>query len=407
MKVGKNILSGWVSSIVEAYNMAIFSFAAPFLAGFLFPALNKTEALLYTFSLPLLGTCFCYPLGAFLFGSLGDAKGRQKICIYSTLGLAFSTGILGLLPFSFFESYAWCFFLFLISLQHFFSAGEYSGSIVFSLEHGGNHQRGYMSAMSCLAACFGLILANGFASASIFLDKEIYLRGCFLLGFCGGVLSYYLKRHCQETPVFLSISTKDKLILSPIEFIRIEGVRIFQAFLGMGSFIVCYSFIFIFLPLVPFENQSSFGTFETFIALIFYALAIFIGGIAADKWGLIKTMRGGALIFAVTLPLISLVVEQLLTMQLLLTSSIGLFIGPIHGWLLDLFPPETRCRGLFISTALSMALLLGSTVPLCLFIFEWTGSLLFCGFYPMAFSLASAGVLNWSKERAAIVLSNE
>ncbi len=58
--VQKEVWIGWVSSLVEAYNMAIYSFLAPFLAKFLFH--NTKNAVFFSYALVLIASSFLYPL---------------------------------------------------------------------------------------------------------------------------------------------------------------------------------------------------------------------------------------------------------------------------------------------------------------------------------------------------------
>ena len=204
----KEVWIGWISSLVEAYNMAIYSFIAPVLAKQLFQHTKDWNAVFFSYSLVFIGSCLLYPVGAIYYGFMGDKRGRQKTCVYSTLGLAVATGMMGLVPFH--AGSAWVFFLVLICVQHFFSGGEYHGSIVFSLEHSEQKDSGFMSSLSCLFAVFGLVAANGLATISVLMENELWVRGCFFAGAAGGLIRYFLKNHCRETPAFFTIS-REKL----------------------------------------------------------------------------------------------------------------------------------------------------------------------------------------------------
>lgn len=83
--VQKEVWIGWFSSLIEAFNMAIYSFLAPFLARFLFQ--NTENAVFFSYALILIDSYFLYPLGAIYYGYIGDQQGRQRTCVYSTLGI--------------------------------------------------------------------------------------------------------------------------------------------------------------------------------------------------------------------------------------------------------------------------------------------------------------------------------
>ena len=379
--ISKEVWIGWFSSTVEAYNMALYGFAAPILAGLLFRNQESGAALFYSYALVLLAAGVFYPFGAIYFGVMGDREGRQKICVYSTLGLGFATGCMGLVPF--FEG-AWILFLILICGQYFFSGGEYYSSIIFSLEHSTAKQKGLLSSMSCLFAVFGIACANGLIQLSEGLSL---MRVAFLLGAVGGILSYLLKNHCAETPPFKALRGQESI--PTLLFIRREWLKILSGTLLLAFFWVSYTFIFFVLPLLPLEAHSHFDTFQS---LLLYGALLVVSGMLADRIGLEKLILAGLILFGFALIPLLAFVKQLLPIQLALTAFACLVIGPVHSWLLKLFPAETRCRGVFFSYALSASLFAGSTVPICLALFEGSGSLLICALYP---TLVAFSALIW------------
>lgn len=382
----KEVWIGWISSLVEAYNMAIYSFIAPLLAPLMFQDQTAWGAVFFSYSLVLLGSCLLYPAGAVYYGLIGDRSGRQKICVYSTLGLALATGLMGLIPISLLN-HSWIYFLILIGAQHFFSGGEYHGSIVFSLEHTGQRQNGLASSLSCLFAVFGLILANGLATLSTVSQDRFWLQACFILGGAGGVLSYVLKTRCQETPEFSSLHPESLEMVNWLTFIRQEWRKIVRVVSVLAFFIVSYSFIFIFLPLVAVD--STIHSFSTFKSLIAYGFFLLLSGAIADWIGLQRAILIGLGLFSVVVIPLTLMSEQLLLLQMVLTPCACLVIGPIHTWMLHQFAISQRCRGIFVSSAIAISLFLGSTVPICLLIFEQWHSLSLCGLYPLAVALIS------------------
>lgn len=388
----KEVWIGWVSSLVEAYNMAIYSFMAPLLAPLIFQKTTAENAVFFSYSLVLIGSCFLYPLGAIYYGFIGDKRGRQKTCIYSTLGLAVATGMMGLVPLHLLASEAWICFLVLICAQHFFSGGEYHGSIVFSLEHSEEKQSGLMSSLSCLFAVFGLVAANGLATHSFLMENELWIRVCFFVGALGGLISYLLKNHCQETPAFTAISKESLKGVNWSNFIKSNWRTIGNVVVILAFFIVSYTFIFIFLPLEHFDQTTS-QNFDTFKSLIAYGLLLVLAGLIADRIGIEKVMLTGIWLFAIAIIPSCYLCKNLFILQIILTACACLVIGPIHSWMLHQFEVKTRCRGIFISSAIATSIFGGSTVPICLLIFEKSHSLVICCIYPLAIALGAFGCL--------------
>lgn len=400
--LSKEVWIGWISSLVEAYNMAIYSFTAPLLAKLIFQQANAGSAVFFSYSLVFIGSCFLYPAGAIYYGFIGDKQGRQKTCIYSTLGLAIATGMMGFAPLHSLEASVWVFFLVLICAQHFFSGGEYHGSIVFSLEHAELKKSGFMSSLSCLFAVFGLVAANGLSTLSLLTGDELWIRVCFFVGGIGGLISYLLKNHCRETPAFTAISQESLKGVNWPTFIRAEWRKIGTVVMVLAFFIVSYTFIFIFLPLMPFD-QATTQSFDTFKSLIAYGLLLVAAGLIADRIGIQKVMLMGICLFSIAIVPLCFLCRNLLVLQMILTSCATLVIGPIHSWMLHQFEVRARCRGIFISSAIATSIFGGSTVPICLMIFERSHSLVVCGIYPLVIALGSFGCLIFYKKTKEVL----
>ncbi len=372
--------AGLISSLMEAYNMAIYSFSAPLLARWMFRGVSMSRALFFSYCLVLIGSCLLYPTGAIVYGFLGDKIGRQRVCTRSTLGLALATGMMALVPFD------WIYFLLLICVQHFFSGGEYQGSIVFAIEHAQREKTGALSALSCLFSVGGLCAASGLATLALLAEDPLWLRSCFLVGALGGLLSYFLKNHCLETPVFSSLPKKD-----PIHpFLKAQWKQICGATVVFSFFIVSYTFLFLFLPLIRMDHIRT-ETFGTFQSLVLYGLFLILAGYLADRIGMRKMMLLGTGLFCIAILPLCHFCTHMYVLQGILALFACCVIGPIHGWMLHQFKPEERCRGVFLSSAIAFSLFGGSTVPLCLLLLEQ--SLALSALYPLTIAAAAFCIL--------------
>ena len=169
----------------------------------------------------------------------------------------------------------------------------------------------------------------------------------------------------------------------------------------MASFIVSYSFIFIFLPL-QFTSYST-DHFDTFKSLIAYGLLLVIAGLIADRIGIKKTMAAGSLSFAIIAVPLCTLCKNLLALQLILTACAALLIGPIHSWMLHQFKVHNRCQGIFISSGLATSIFGGSTVPICLMIFDKFHSIGICSIYPLLIALGSFFCLTIRKPQEVLL----
>ncbi|MBF8263107.1 MAG: Permease, family [Parachlamydiales bacterium] len=382
----KEVWIGWIASLSEAYNMAIYTFTAPFLAKVLFQQETVWSAVFFSYCLIFAGSSLFYPLGATYFGLMGDKRGRNKTCIYSTLGLAIATGMMGLIPVHLLGEQAWVLFFLCICFQYFFSGGEYYGSIVFSLEHSKVQKSGLMSGISCLFAVFGIVAANGLAALSLLMKNELCIKACFFVGACGGLISYILKTHCRETPAFAAIPQESLQSIGIVTLIKTKWPEILGAVLILGQFYVLCSFIFIFLPLAYGDQSSGFDTFKSLMA---YGLFLAAAGCIANRFGVAKVILIGAGLLSISIFPLCYFCRNFLTLQMILTVFASLVIGPIHSWMLHHFEVQERCRGIFISSAIAMSVFGGSTVPICLIVFERFHSIAICCIFPFVIFVLS------------------
>ena len=369
-----NILTGLISMAIEAYNIALYPFLAPHLAGLLF--INKSNIAAY--GLLFLGSFLAAPAGAIYYGSLGDTKGRRRSCIIACIGLAATTAAMGLVPIF---KFSWLIFLFLIGLQKFFSMGEYYISAVFSIEHG--KKKGSISGLGCLFSVLGIMLSK------ISAESAISWRILFLTGAIGSLISYIFKYYCQETPAFLE--TERDVALGA--FIRREFCRITKTVLVTSFFGTIYAFLFFFLPLVTTGNIAG-----TLFSLALYGVMLSISGALADKISIEKTMTLGLLcIILFIFPIMVLAKSQPISAMIIITIFACIFVGPLNAWMTKQFTPEIRCRGVMISSAIKKLLSSHITTPLCLIIYENSSSLVLCGLYPFLMAILALAAMHSAK----------
>src|SRR5947209_18585186 len=91
------IVAASVGNVIEWYDFYIFGSLAAILAVKFFEKSNPVAALLSTIALFTAGFLI-RPLGAFLFGWLGDRVGRKYTFLVTLTGMGIGTGVIGLIP---------------------------------------------------------------------------------------------------------------------------------------------------------------------------------------------------------------------------------------------------------------------------------------------------------------------
>src|SRR6201997_3519672 len=125
------IVAASVGNIIEWYDFYIFGSLAAVLAVKFFEKSNPVAALLSTIALFTAGFLI-RPLGAFVFGWLGDVVGRKYTFIMTLVGMALGTGAIGMIPT--FESIGLAAAIILFGLrmiQGLCLGGSYGGAITY------------------------------------------------------------------------------------------------------------------------------------------------------------------------------------------------------------------------------------------------------------------------------------
>src|SRR4029434_5081842 len=135
-----------VGNIIEWYDFYIFGSLATILAVKFFEKGHPVAAFLSTVAIFSVGFLI-RPLGAFLFGWLGDKVGRKYTFIVTLTGMGVGTALIGFVPTYASIGLAAAFILFVLRLiQGLCLGGEYGGAINYRAEHiadkhSGSHTR--------------------------------------------------------------------------------------------------------------------------------------------------------------------------------------------------------------------------------------------------------------------------
>src|SRR4029077_10915913 len=139
----RGIIAASVGNVIELYDFYIFGSLAAILSVKFFEQSNPVAALMSTIALFTAGFLI-RPLGAFLFGWLGDKVGRKYTLLITLSGMGLGTGAIGLSPTFQSIGLAAAFLLFgLRMIQGLCLGGEYGGAITYVAEHVSDERRGY------------------------------------------------------------------------------------------------------------------------------------------------------------------------------------------------------------------------------------------------------------------------
>lgn len=203
------LLAGSVGNFIEWFEFGVYGYFATVIAANFFTPEggSEAEALIKTYASFALAFFF-RPLGAALFGRLGDRAGRRPTLIAVLLLMTGATTLIGLLP-----TYAtagaaapWLLTA-LRAIQGLSAGGEFGGAVSIMTEFAPPGRRGLYGAWQSFTVALGLLAGAGLAALLGTLLTEDALhdwgwRVPFLLTLPLGLLALWLRLRLEETPSF-------------------------------------------------------------------------------------------------------------------------------------------------------------------------------------------------------------
>ena len=225
----------------EWYDFFIFGSLTPVIAKVFLAGLDPTSALIAALALFAVGFAF-RPLGAIIFGAMGDRVGRKATFLTTVSLMGGATFAIGLLP-----SYeqagviAPVLLIFLRICQGTALGGEYGGAAIYVAEHAPNDRRGAATGWIQSSASFGLLAALLiiFATRS-WVGEEAFGQWGWRIPFLMSVIllgiSLWLRLKLSESPHFAKIKEEGETSKTPLReaFARKESLRnVAIAFFGI------------------------------------------------------------------------------------------------------------------------------------------------------------------------------
>src|SRR3974390_178582 len=153
------IMAAAGGNVIEWYDFYIFGSLATILSVKFFEKSHPVAALLSTIALFTAGF-LVRPLGAFVFGWLGDRVGRKYTFILTLVGMALGTGAIGLIPTFDQIGLAAALILFCLRMvQGLCLGGQYGGAITYVAEHVPGEKRGSSTGWLQTSPTLGIVLS--------------------------------------------------------------------------------------------------------------------------------------------------------------------------------------------------------------------------------------------------------
>ena len=304
------------------------------------------------------------PLGAFLFGWLGDKVGRKYTFLITLTGMGLGTGAIGLIPTYQSIGLAAAFILFCLRMiQGLCLGGEYGGAITYVAEHVPDASRGYYTGWLQTSPTLGIIVSLAVVAGTrgYFGMDEFQAwawRVPFLVSFLLVAIAIYIRLQLAETPIFQEIKAKGLMTKNPwkeaflssnIKFVLIATIVV----LGQG--VVWYSGQFWALYFLQQVSKVDLlqSSYIVGLALLIATPSLILFGALSDKIGRKPVILGGMLLAAVTYyPLYAWLGQVThpgainfpvaVFIIAILVCYVGMVYGPIGAFLSEYFPARIR-----------------------------------------------------------------
>jgi MFS family permease len=374
-----------LGTVFEYYDFLLYGSLAAFFGVLFFPPGNETAGLLA--SLATFGAGFAIrPLGALLFGRLGDRLGRKRTFLITIVLMGLSTALVGVLPT--FESIGWWAPALLVSLrlvQGLALGGEYGGAAVYIAEHCPPTQRGFYTAWIQSTATLGLVMSLLVILACRWSMSDADFRDWgwripFLVSVLLLALSVYIRARLGESPLFLQLRERGRLSSAPIRESFIEAAnrpRVIAALIvGAAMAVIWYTAQFyslVFMQTVLRVDPVT-APLLSVVALLLGVPLFVAAGAVSDRIGRKPVLLAGMLLAALCIqpayqalgalaplpPIHSLASlapahVQAIGVLLVMIFAAALACGPGAAFLAELFPTRIRYTSLSLPYHLTSA----------------------------------------------------
>ena len=357
----KVAIAACFGTFLEWYDFLTFATLAVVFAPLFFPSSDPSTGLLA--SLATFGVGMVVrPIGAAIFGSIGDRIGRRPVFMITITLMGIATFCVGFLP-TYAQVGIWAPIL-LVSLrllQGLSAGGEIGGSAVYLTEHAGDSHRGFKTSFLQLMGPLGILSSTlQIALLQSYLTPEEFLswgwRVPFWISLILLLIAFKARMALEETPIYLQLSKTEAQSKSPLRDNLKDPEtrkRMFLLFFcisagGAVLFFCVQVYTSIFLKTSVKLPSQLVDQLSVYATLALLPLTIFAGWLS-DKVGRKPVVVSGLILgAALILPAFHLLQNNsdstvfIVLILIGLSAILALVVGPQTALLAELFPAKTR-----------------------------------------------------------------
>ncbi|HYD24847.1 MAG TPA: MFS transporter [Croceibacterium sp.] len=382
----RSIVVAALSTVVEWYDFTLYLYFATILSRVFFG--GGEASLLATLG----GFAVAYlmrPVGAVVFGHIGDRQGRRPMLLLSMAVMSAAMLATALLPThaQIGPAAAWL-LIALRCVMGFSVGGEYTGVIAYLLEGARPGRRGLVASLAAAASEVGALLAVAVAALTVSLTSEVELQswGWRIPFFAGAALAgavWLARRAMEESPGFERLRAANLLVRNPLgHALSRQRAALARAFaisaLGSITYYVGITYVPAFLTTAGSMSETDSLWLST-IAAIAVILVTPVVGLLSDRYGrkpalVVLAILSAALPIALFALLAGASAGQALLGAVVLALVAGgvSAVGAIATG--EQFTEESRASGLGLGYTVATAIFGGLTPYLAQRLVDRTGS---------------------------------
>ena len=310
------VFASSLGAMFEWYDFYLYGWTAPQIGKAFYSAFDANTQFvlaLLTFSAGFL----VRPLGALIFGRIGDVVGRKYTFLVTIAIMGLSTFLVGLTPG--FHTIGWLGPAILFSLrvlQGLAIGGEYGGAAIYVAEHAPRQRRGYYTAWIQTTATTGLLVSllvvlvvRNSLSAEAFSDSSLlggwripYFLSIVLLG-----ISVWLRVRLNESQIFLDMKRAGRQSNAPLSeafanwtYGKVALVAVFGLTAGQAVVWYCGQFYVRIFLVSTLGAPANVVDFALIVALLISVGGFLFFGSLSDRVGRKPIILTGCLLGALT-----------------------------------------------------------------------------------------------------------
>jgi MFS family permease len=301
-----------LGAMFEWYDFFLYGALATYIARHFFSGVNETTAFIFALAAFAVGF-IVRPLGALVFGRIGDVVGRKNTFLVTMALMGASTFAVGLLPgYADIGIAAPVLLIILRMLQGLAIGGEYGGAAIYVAEHAPADRRGFQTSFIQTTAVLGLILSlvvimgvRTLMSPDAFSGwgwRVPFLVSIFLLA-----ISLWIRLRLNESPVFQRMKAESGTSRAPFaeafgrwSNLKLVLIALFGVVAGQAVSFYASTFYMLFFLERVLKVDGFEANLIVLIALIIGGPFYVLFGWLSDRIGRKPVIMTGLLIAALT-----------------------------------------------------------------------------------------------------------